>query len=69
MLPVGKYKTDAGSTMTISGKYGGISEVDFDWLEENACIECQPEPYEDDGFLVWHCECCGGGKAKLNAIT
>ena len=38
--------------MTISGKYGGISEVTFDWLEENACIDCQPDPYDEDGYLV-----------------
>ena len=63
----GQYKTAAGSTMTISGKHGGISTVDFDWLEEEACIECQPEPYDADGYLVWQCDYCGGGKAKLSS--
>lgn len=65
ILPIGKYKTENGSTMVVSGKYGGISEVDFDWLEEKACIDCQPEPYDDDGYLIWKCNICGGGKAKL----
>lgn len=70
MLPSGKYKTNAGSVMIISGKYGGISEVEFDWLEEeDACIECQPDAYDDDGYLTWYCDYCGGGKAVLHAIT
>jgi len=65
MLPFGKYKTIAGSTMEISGKHGGISTVCFDWVEENACCDCQAEAYDDDGYLVWHCDVCGGGTAKL----
>lgn len=68
MLPPGKYKTKNGSTMTISGKHGGISEVEFKWMEEHACLDCQPEAYDDDGYLVWRCDCCDGGKARLNAI-
>ena len=66
----GTYKTRAGSIVTISGRYSGIAEVDFDRLEENACIDCEPDPYpEDDGdgyYLKWHCDYCGGGKAKLS---
>lgn len=65
MLPQGKYRTERGSKLTISGEHGGISEVDFDWLEEGACLDCEPEPYDDDGYLVWHCDVCDGGKAKL----
>lgn len=69
MLPVGIYKTAAGSTMTITGAHGGISVVDFDWFEETgACCDCEPDPYDDDGFLSWHCESCGHGLAKLEAI-
>ena len=64
-LKVGKYRTEAGSTMIISGKYAGISTVEFDWLEEDACCECVPEPYEVDGDLVWHCDYCVGGRAEL----
>jgi len=51
--------------MVISGKHGGISTVEFDWVEEDACVECQVESYDIDGYLVWHCDYCGGGKAKL----
>ena len=65
MLPNGKYKTKNGSIMTISGKYGGKAEISFDWLEENTCCDCHPEPYDDEGYLVWRCDVCGGGKAKL----
>ena len=65
MLPVGRYVTKSGSTMRISGQYGGKSEANFDWLEEDACYDCKPEPYDVDGYLVWHCDECGGGKAKL----
>ena len=60
------YKTAAGSVVTISGKHGGIIDVDFDWLEEGGCIDCFPalDPREID-YLYWHCDFCGGGKAKL----
>lgn len=64
MLPPGKYKTKSGSEMVISGKHGGISRVDFDWLEEGGCLDCVPEPYDVDGMLVWSCDYCGGGAAK-----
>lgn len=36
MLPNGHYKTEHGSEMWISGKHGGISRVEFDWLDEDA---------------------------------
>jgi ribosomal protein L37AE/L43A len=51
--------------MRISGERGGRSAVEFDWLEEGGCPECQPEPYEQDGRLVWYCGECGGGSAEL----
>jgi len=51
--------------MSISGKHGGISEVEFGWFEEDACCDCVVDAYDDDGFLVWHCDYCGGGSAKL----
>ena len=68
MLKNGKYCTKNGSTMTISGQYGGRSVVEFDWLEEGGCCDCQAEPYEVDGDLVWHCDYCGVGRAELRAF-
>jgi hypothetical protein len=66
MLPPGEYRTEKGSTMTITGPFGGISVVSFDWVEEEpACVDCVPEPYDDDGYLVWTCNVCDGGRAKL----
>lgn len=65
MLPIGRYRTEKGSTMKVYGRYAGKSQVNFDWLEEGACCDCKPEPYDDEGSLVWHCDQCGGGKAKL----
>lgn len=68
-LPVGKYRTRSGSEMTVSGEHGGISRVEFDWMEERACPDCTPEPYaDDDGFLVWRCDECGGGCAAFTAL-
>ena len=39
-LPNGHYRTAAGSEMWISGKHDGVSEVSFDWFEEDACLDC-----------------------------
>lgn len=69
-LPNGKYKTEAGSIVVISGKHNGKARVDFDWLEEGGCIDCVPEPYpeefgENDFRLIWFCDYCGGGNTKL----
>jgi hypothetical protein len=56
-MPPGKYVTKAGSTMVICGKHGGISEVEFDWLEEDgqcnghSCLDCVVNAYDDEGFL------------------
>lgn len=67
----GKYRTAKGSTVEISGKHSGITRVDFDWVEEEgACVDCEPEPYPEDygdgdWRLVWTCEFCGEGNAKL----
>ena len=60
----GTYRTAAGSTLTVSGKHGGIFIVKYDWLEENGSIECEPDPVPDDGYLKWKCSECGGGSAE-----
>lgn len=65
-LQNGHYQTTNGSEMWITGDSGGRSRVGFDWFDEpGACCDCKPEPYHEDGYLVWNCEICGGGKAKL----
>jgi len=70
-LPNGKYQTINGSTVKVFGEYGGKVKVNFDWLEEkNACCDCRVEAYpeqfdEKDWRLVWNCDECGGGNAKL----
>jgi len=68
-LPNGHYITESGSEMRISGEHGGISTVDFDWLEEGGCFDCAPEPYDQDGYLVWHCAECGGSAAALHLVV
>ena len=60
----GHYRTPAGSRLTVSGEHSGIFTVDFDWVEENCCVDCVPDPVPDNGDLVWHCERCLGGRAK-----
>lgn len=65
MLPVGRYRTKKGSTMIVSESYAGKRQVSFDWFEEGACYDCEPEPCDDEGYLVWHCAECGGGQTKL----
>ena len=68
-LPNGHYRTAAGSEMWVSGAHGGRSRVEFDWYEENnACIECVPSAYDSEGDLVWTCDECGGGRAKLMPV-
>jgi hypothetical protein len=59
-LPNGTYRTKRGSSVTVSGQHGGVSRIDFEWIEEdNSCIEC--EPAIADGYLVWHCDEHDGG--------
>lgn len=63
----GSYRTQSGSTVTIRGEHGGRHDIDFDWLEERACIEAHPAV--EDGRLVWSCSCCAdGGGAPLAAV-
>jgi hypothetical protein len=72
-LPNGHYRTKAGSTVEVFGKYSGGVRVSFDWLEEpDACSECSVNPYPEDWgdgthHLTWSCERCGGGSAVLES--
>ena len=73
-LENGMYETKNGSTVEIFGKHSGGSRVNFDWLEENGCIDCEPQAYpeewdSDDVRLVWNCDYCGGGNAKLHKAS
>ena len=61
----GKYRTMKGSTMEIRGTHGGKSRVDFDGLEEGACMDCRVNAYEHDGDMIWECDYCGGGRTPL----
>ncbi len=60
------YETEAGSTVTVSGRHGGEYDISFDWVEEAACVDC--DPYVYDGALRWSCDFCGGGSAKLRPV-
>jgi len=65
-LANGSYRTPAGSTVTVSGKHGGIFTVAFDWFEEpRACDSCVVDPIPDGEYLTWACGRCGGGSAML----
>ena len=66
MLKNGQYRTRAGSTVRISGEHSGIYEIEFDWVEENACVDCVPAV--NDGYLSWHCERWGGDSARLYPV-
>ena len=55
-----KFISEKGSTVTISGKYNGIFTIDFDWFEEDACIEMylQFNKDFDEPAIIASCECC-----------
>lgn len=57
-----EFRTAKGSTVTESGMGCCIA---FDWLEEGACFDCEPEALPEEGVLLWHCDRCGGGSAEL----
>lgn len=65
--------TPNGSKVKVEGAHKGIVTVDFDWFEEDACIDCEPDIDETRhcGFhrLHWACESCGGASARLTPIT
>ena len=66
------YHTEAGSLVTLSGKFYGASNILFDWFEEGACIEARPTVDMSDAnepWLIWECECCGQGQSRLYART
>lgn len=65
-LPRGRYVTEAGSVVVISGERGERVETTFDWVEEPyACCECVVDPYPVGDRLTWECTHCGRGSAQL----
>ncbi len=69
ILSNGTYTTPAGSTLVVSGKHSGVFATAFDWVEEDACVDCRVDtvPVADGGewFLCWSCSECNGGRACL----
>lgn len=59
-----KYITDHGSEVTVYDN--GRIVINLDWFEEpEACIECTPEADLIDKWLIFSCNECNGGSAKL----
>ena len=53
------YRSENGSEVRVSGKHWGKIEIEFDWFEENGCIEAEPSFDKDDLAILADCECCG----------
>jgi hypothetical protein len=65
---VERFQTPKGSTVEVSGRWRGIIEIDFDWLEEAGCSEAHPNmdaPDPEDPLLGWSCACHGSGSARM----
>lgn len=63
----GRYVTANGSEVVIRGEHSGSVEIEFDWLEESACIEA--DFWVQDGELLWECDCCGVFSEQLQRVT
>lgn len=67
-MPSEIYRSAAGSEVTVSGKHMGIVTIDFDWFEEEACIEADPYFDRDDRqdpAIIATCECCGSQRIQV----
>lgn len=51
-----EYVTAKGSVVRPYSKASW--EIEFDWLEEGACVEAVPEVDSADCGLTWSCACC-----------
>lgn len=69
-LEVGHYKTAAGSFVHVKTRNAGSWTADFDRLEEpQACFDCHSIDVDcHEQALVWCCDECGGGMAKLEPV-
>jgi PHP family Zn ribbon phosphoesterase len=60
-------KTKNGSTVISND--GQFIMGEFNWMGEDACLDCKPEVADDLKSLRWECEVCGGGCAKLYEVV
>ena len=60
------YKTKSGSTAKV---YRKTVHIDFDWMGEGACLDCNPYFDEKEILLEWNCVFCDGGKAELELVS
>src|SRR3989337_155865 len=59
LMEDGRYRTEAGSIITIS-ENGKRSWVSFNWIDEgHACRDCEPNPYPTENTLTWTCKKIG----------
>lgn len=61
-----KFRTKKGSIVTVQGNR--VTTGEFNWLEEDACIDCVPVVSPDFDMLTWECSECGGGAAELYQV-
>lgn len=54
------YVSKAGSKVRLFGKSLKAYEIDWDWVEENVCIEAKPDFNMDldDPRIEASCDCC-----------
>lgn len=67
-MPSEIYRSSAGSEVTVSGKHMGIVAIDFDWFEEDGCIEADAEfdrSDPKDPAIIATCECCGTQRVRV----
>ncbi len=63
-----RFRTKAGSRIRVFGEHLGCYEIDFDWLEEGACMGSRPSidiSDRSEPWLTWDCDCCDGGMALM----
>jgi hypothetical protein len=65
-------RTSNGSEVRFDLRHGGRVSVDFNWFEENGCIDCEVDldASRASGWtmLVWGCCECTGGMAPLEDV-
>lgn len=52
--------------MKINGK---TVHIEFEWMDEVACLDCRPYFNEKEISLEWDCVFCDGGKADLELVS